>query len=288
LTADGLPPIERSAGEELFGAKLGEFTHQLSAKWSEQVVEVWKNRHEQASKIATELEELKCDDSDVAGLWKKAAAMLDLKGDDGAAEFVDKVLAADPAHVAATFVKGRRLLAKDDPSGVELIERAMREDEFLTDAGSQILYGYYMRTGRREKLKEIEKALETFHEHQALAQQERATVRAEDAFIPAELTEEQAAQLRQIFANEPDIESVAVARKVVSLFPKHPAFLVALKIKVATWKFRGSDANQLIVNRVLEQVQLPGHFLVFIVEKELAKAGKKIFEVAGALVYRRS
>jgi hypothetical protein len=38
----------------------------------------------------------------------------------------------------------------------------------------------------------------------------------------------------------------------------------------------------------LEQVQLPGHFLVFIVEKDLAKAGKKIFEVAGALVYRRS
>lgn len=288
LTAEELPALERSAGEELFGAKLAEFTQQLSANWSERILAVWTDRHAQASRIVTELEALKCDDSDAAGLWKKAEALLELKGDDGAMEIVDKVLAADPAHVPATFVKGRRLLAKDDATGVEFIERAMREDEFLTEPGLRILYSYYARIGQREKLKEIEKAFEGFQEKHALAQQERATVTVKDSFVPAELTEQHVAQLGQIFSKEPDIESAAVARKVVQWLPKQPAFVVALKIKVAFWKVRGSDANQLIVNRVVEQIQLPGQFMVFIVEKELAKAGKKVFEVPGAVIYRRN
>jgi Zn-dependent protease with chaperone function len=288
LRAEDLPTVEQCAGEALFGKRLADFTEQLSAKWTEQVNEVWKNRHHEAAKLTKELEKLQCEEGDAAGLWKKALAVLELKGDDGAAEFVDKVLAADPNHVEATFVKGRRLLTKDDASGLNLVERALREDVLLTRAGCEILYGYYKRTGQRSELKRIEERFESFQQMEAQAQHERATVTAQDSFMAAELEEVNIALLRTIMEKEPDIESAAVVKKMVHVFPKHPCYIVALKIKVPIWKPRSSEANQKVVNRVVEQTQLPGPFLVFIVEKELASAGKKVFAVPGSEFYTRA
>ena len=287
LRAHDLPGIEQSAGEVLFGERLAALTEQLSSNWSTAVAESWKTRHEEARKLATELEKLDCDERDAEALWKKAVAVLDLKGDAAAAELVEKVLTADPNHMPATFVKARHLLANDNGSGVGLMERVMAEDELMTEAGCQLLYGFYTRTGQREKLRGLEERVDAFQEKKQLAQQERNSLSASDTFLPAELPAEVIARLQEVFANEKDIHSVAAARKQVQHFAKIQLFVMALKIKPAFWKVRSSDANQKIVNRLMEQIELPGHLLFFVVEAELAKAGKKVFQVPGSTIYTR-
>jgi hypothetical protein len=52
--------------------------------------------------------------------------------------------------------------------------------------------------------------------------------------------------------------------------------------------FRSSSANQKLAERVLNQLELPGHFLVFVDEQNLKSLAKKVFAAPGAIIYDRS
>jgi Zn-dependent protease with chaperone function len=283
LTADDLPSFGVSAGDRFFGDHFASFADRLSRTWSEQVEAIWKNRHEEARHIMAEVHALEKVD-DLQALWKKAAALLELNGDDAAAETIERILEIAPDHARALLLKGRRLLGKDEVSGVHLVEQAIKGDSLLTEAGCGLLHGYYIRTGQREKLRQIEDRIEAFHELEAQAQRERANVSDRDTFVPAALTDEQIAHLQEVFVKELDIASAAVVRKQVTLFPEEPAFVIALKIKFPLLSVRSAVSHQNIVNRVIEQVQLPGYFLVLVAEN---KVGKKIFRAEGAEIYTR-
>jgi hypothetical protein len=179
-------------------------------------------------------------------------------------------------------------LQKDDPRGVELVEAAMTSDPALTQNGCNLLYAHFNRTGQRDKLRKLENRVDEFQKLAAVAQQERARISAADTFIAHELTETQIAELRKIFSGERDIGAVAVARKKLQHFPNNPCFAVGLQIKTAWWKPRSSRTNGKLVHRVLKQVRLPGHFLVFVYEKNLKALGKKVFAAPNAVVFERA
>ena len=286
LTAEDLPELEESAGEVFIGGQFAALTEQISAKWREQVEAIWKNRHQEAGRIATELQALEGAErtEDVEVLWKKAEALLNLKGDEAAAELIDKIIEIAPGDARALFVKGRRLLEKDDASGIELVERAMQADAFLTEAGCQLLYGYYTRAGERDKLRTIEDRIEAFQNLQVEAQQERMNVTEADTLLPAQLTEEQLQQVREVFATDRAIAAVAIARKQVKIFPESPAFVVSLKIKIPFLSVRADTSHEKIVNWVIEKLRLPGFMVVVVAD---SKAGKKLFAVEGSEIYRR-
>ena len=60
----------------------------------------------------------------------------------------------------------------------------------------------------------------------------------------AQLTEEQLQQLREVFATDRAIASVAIARKQVKIFPESPAFVVSLKIKIPFLSVRADTSLQ--------------------------------------------
>jgi len=163
----------------------------------------------------------------------------------------------------------------------------MASDPALTGDGCNLLYGHFTRTGQREKLRPLEHRVDDFQELAVQAQRERAQVSDKDTFIAHELKEPQIAGLKKIFAAEPEIVSIAVARKRVRHFPKSPCFVVALRIKVAWIKPRSAAASQELVERLLGKIQLPGYFLVFVEESNLKSLGKKIFDAPNAVVYWR-
>jgi hypothetical protein len=150
------------------------------------------------------------------------------------------------------------------------------------------LYAFYNRTGQQDKIKALGQRIDKFEEISMQAQRERAQITATNTFIPHELTEAQLADLRKIFISEREIGSVAIALKQVVHFKKNPCFVIGLKTKVPWWKPRSSSANVKLVNRVLKQVKLPGHFLVFVNEKNLKVLGTKISAVPGATIYSRA
>ncbi len=287
-----VPPRPESLAAEFFlGAHAETAMRQMSEEWRKAIATQWAARHEHARKLSQELTELVNPADSPApaeALWAKAVKLIQLHDDHAAAPVIDQLLALNPQHGGANFVRGRQLLEQDDRRGVDFIEAAMAADPASTPDGCHLLYGYYQRTGQRENLRPLENRLDTFREDTVKAQQERANITAADTFVDHELNPEAVAALRKIVAAEAEINSVAVARKQVRHFPKSPCFAVALRIKVALLSFRGSNANQKLVQRVVAQLKLPGAFLVFVDERNLKSLARKIFAAPGAVIYDRA
>lgn len=287
--APPLPPPQ-SAADFFLGPHAGIVARQMSEDWCRSVAQQWTVRHEHAQKLAGELAALEKPATvppAAAQIWEKACKLIELHGDSAAIPALEQIVALDPKHAGANFVLGRHYLQLDDPRGVGFVETALAADPTLAQAGCNLLYAHFTRTGQRGQLRPLEHRFDDLQQEAQLAQQERANIRAADTFVPGELTAEQAAELRKIFLSEPEIGLAAVARKQVAHQPGSPCYVVALKIKAPWWKARGQQVNGLLVRRVLQQVHLPGHFMVFVSEKNLKALGAKVFAVPGAVLYER-
>ena len=280
-----------SAAEVYLGSQTEGITRQMSGEWRKFIMPQWKVRHEHAQKLAAELAELEkplAASLTVAQVWEKAGKIAELHGDGAAVAALEQVVAQEPKHAAANFILGRHYLQSDDSRGIEFIETAITTDPTLTQNGCNLLYGYFTRTGQRDRLRPLENRVDEFQKLAALAQRERARITAADTFLGHELTGPQIADLRKIFSSEPDISAAAVARKQMAHFPQSPCFAVGLQLQGVWWKPRSSRMNRQLVQRVFEQVRLPGHFLVFVKEKNLKALGVKVFAVPGAVIHRRA
>ena len=285
-----LPAPQQNAFEFFFGDNAATIARTVSDEWKKIVAPQWKKRHEHMQQVAGQLAALeKPADAPptVAQTWEKARKLAELRGDTAAVPALEQVLALEPKHAGANFVLGRHYLHTDDPRGVDFIETAIRSDPALAKNGFQLLHAHFNRTGQREKLRPLENRFDEFQKLNVHAQKERAQLSAKDTFIAHELTPAQIAALKKTFGSEPDIGSVAVARKKLQHFPNNPCFAVGLKIKVPWWKPRGRNANGRLVQRLLKQVRLPGHYLIFVSERNLKALGKKVFAVPDSVIYER-
>jgi len=289
-----LPPIgPRTSAEFYLGSHLENLQQELSKRWRQEIAEGWKARHAEAKQLAVKLSALPetpqaAAEATVEQLWEKAATLHRLDGDAAALPVLDQILAREPDHAPANFIRGRHYLNTDDPRGVEHLERAMTHDETLVLDGVNLIYGHFSRTGQKEKLRSLELRADAHQELIQKANQERSRVTASDTFLPAELKPDDRKSLQEVCSAEPEIQSVEVARKEVRYLPKLPLFVVCLRLNVSWWSFRGSTANQKLVNRVLERLQLSVPFVAFVAEGELKRLGRKIAAVPGAQVYQRA
>jgi hypothetical protein len=112
-------------------------------------------------------------------------------------------------------------------------------------------------------------------------------ISANDTFLAPGLTPQQIADLRKVFSAEAEISSAAVVQKQLTHFPANPCFVVALTIEVLMWKLRVRGSDKQLVTWLLKQVHLPGHFMIFVSEKNLKALGTKVIQTPGAFVYRR-
>lgn len=290
FSATALAPSRENAAEFFLGDYAGTIAKKLSDDWQNLITPQWKKRHEHLQKVAAELAGLEQPAEappTAANLWEKARKIIELRGDEAAIPALEQVVALDPKHAGANFVLGRHYLHTDDSRGIGFIETAIAADPALAYNGIQLLHAHYNRTGQRDKLRPLENRFDEFEILNATAQKERAKISAADTFIPPELTPEQIAELRKIFSSESDIGSAAVARKRLQHLPEKPCFVIGLKIKVPWWKVRRRGVDKQLVHRVVKQVHLPGHFLVFVSENNLRSLGKKVFAVPGSIIYER-
>ena len=281
-------PSEVDAATVLLGPALEPAEKKIAEDWRKMVEPAWKEQHERTQKLTAELgqaEEAKAETAEA--LWKRADLILQRDGDEPAQPLTLRVLELDAQHAAANFVRGRFLLSQEDAAGVAFLERAMAEDPLVTDAGCELLYGYYERNGVRDKLKEIERRVDAHQEIMNRAQAERAGATVRDIYLPSELTDEERAKVAETVRAFPEVAAVHVVRKRVELFPKRPLYIVGITVKVAWWKPRSSAANQKLVNQLVEKLALPGQFLVFVAESQLKRLGKCLAKVTGSEVYRR-
>lgn len=286
---NALPALERNAAELFLGDFAVVVAQKMSEDWRKSIAPQWKIRHEKMQKIAGELVGLE-KPGDIpptpSQIWEKALKTIELHGDSAALAMLEQIVALEPKHAGANFILGRHYLETDDSRGVDFIESAMVSDPATAQNGLKLLHQYYNRTGQRDKLRPLENRYDDFQKQNQLAKQERSRITAADTFMPHRLSGQQIADLQKILSSEPDIRSAAVAQKKLMLFPNSPCFAIALRIKVSWWKARSNNASNQVVHRIVKQIRLPGHFTVFVDEKNLRGLGAKVFSTPGSVIYQ--
>jgi Zn-dependent protease with chaperone function len=284
-----IEPLEpgQDAASVLLGNQCDLLVREFSQAWAESVRAAWSQRHEQTQQAAVELERQSAlaGERDTATLWKRATLILDQDGDEAALRVIDEILAVEPEHPEAHFVRGRYLLSRDAEGGVEHIEKAMVKNRSLVLAGCELLHVYYSRTGQQAKRVEIERRVDAEHDILAKAQAERADATTTDVFVPAELTAEEIRHARKSLAGHPEIVRAFVVSKKVKYCPELPMFVVALKIKLPWWTLQPSKKRQKLVAAVVDELAVRGHWLVFVDTGNLRRLGRKIRAVPRSLLY---
>lgn len=287
---ESLPaPATPDAASALLGAHLSVLEAKLHEQWSTAILPNWKERHARVKEIDSELAaatEATAEETAEA-LWKRAALVLERDDDVGVQPLIERVLAVDATHAAANFVRARYLLSQEDARGVEYLEKALQKDPFATPQGFELLAGYYARNGYPEKIKELEKRLDEHDRLVSLAQGERSTATVNDTLLPPELSTEEKAALAVLAESFPTISGMHVVLKQVTYFPQNPMRLIALTVKVPWWKPVSTAASQKLVENIINKIELPGQFLVFVAEKDLKKLARKVAGVPDSEVYRR-
>ena len=72
-----------------------------------------------------------------------------------------------------------------------------------------------------------------------------------------------------------------------SLNPRHTIGRILIEPVLLHGLAKSRAAALELVHRVLKQVRLPGHFLVFVSERNLKALGSKVFAAPGAVIYQR-
>ncbi|MBL9155619.1 MAG: M48 family metallopeptidase [Verrucomicrobiales bacterium] len=297
-----LPPIgDRTAADVLLGARQDDLTATLSQRWADAVAEGWAEKHRAACVAREELakldaqpepEEEASDDADAVGervsrLWARANAIRETDGDTAALPLVTEVLRLRPADPLANFVIGCHLLQKEDATGIERLEIPARDPELARHA-LIALAEYYHRHGLREKRREIEDRLEALDEIEHQFHVERSDAKKTDTFLPHGLPESAIGRLRTIFSAEPAIADAVIARKETITHPEKLMYVIGITVQVPWWQLRTDGANQKLINRLVEAIELEGHFLIFVRHRELKPLGKAIAKVPDSLIYERT
>lgn len=285
-----VPPSPVSAAEHFLGPELPQFAAQLSERWKLMMLPVWMERHQQVQELDKVIADATGDGnkpSSIEQLWRKARAIIDKDGDEAALPVLEQLLTLDREHMGANFVWGRILLSKDDPCGIQFIERAVAKEETMTEAACELIYGFYVRTGQRDKLRGIEDRMDAFRERTNEALRERNDISPKDIFVPHEIKDSDLKTLRDLFESEPEIHSVNVARKQVKIFPNSPCYVFLIKIKVPFWKPRSSSANEKLLNRLLDKIPIHDQYILFVEDSNTKALAKKVAAVPGATIYAR-
>lgn len=284
-----LPEFAGESADTLLGSKREALIDAVTVQWLELIAPAWKERHEATRKLTEELAKLEeSGESTVEGLWKKVRVIIDRDGDEKAGDLLAQILAMEPKHAGANFIRGRMLLTSDDATGVEHLEAAMAADQSLTHAACEELYGYFSRTGQKDKLRPLENRLDQHGEVSELANAERSSAGPNDRLLPPELTEAELKSVSTICSGHEGIVAAYVVQKQVQHFPETPMFLVLLRIPTPWWKPRTQRTVLKVVNTVADGIEVRGNWLVFSEEDDRRQLCKKIRETPGSCVYTRA
>ncbi len=282
-------PDEPAAGNFYLAEFMETWSRELDTKWLEAVQEEWKKVHEQGQTELKELEELRAKavhtDLDEDDAWKLVAWTGQHEGDEKARPLLMDFLRRFPEHPWANHTYGRILLGEKDGRGEGYLTRAMERSHDLVIPGCEVLAAYYHQLGRDDQAEHFRERIEAQSELYEQAQIERNVLQATDKLLPHNLDEETLAGLAALVRPHPEIIEGYVVRKALQHFPEEPCYLVGILVQHPFWTRTFSDTSQKnieLVQLLANEARLPGHFIAFVIEKELKPLHEPLRQIHGA------
>jgi len=279
-----------SAAEELLGDQLDVIRAGVQQVWARKVAKDWQQRHARAASLSHRLASLHQavpePAADVDSLWDQARVLLDLQGDRQLEPLLRRILALRADHVPANFQLGRLLLEAGNAEGEIYLERVMAQDEDGLPHACAILHEHHRRTGRLDKLREVELRLDRYEKAVTASNRERAEFTKADTLIPHGLSPTELQSLHSTLAAEPQLARAELAQKQLQFFPRQKFFILCVHRTPAWHRLPSADLDRALVNRIARVVQLPGRLLVIPSGGSYRTLARKFRRLPDCEVYR--
>ncbi len=211
--------------------------------------------------------------------WDRVALIGDLCGEEESLPLVQEYLRAKPDHAAANFLCGKLLLERKQASGLPFLDRAMRAAPEAIGPGCEAIYWYLREQGRVKEAAPYRERGRTHARQWEAGRLERADIAPDDKFLYHGLSAEALTMLsRELFLCD-GVWRAYLVRKQVRHFPEKPLYLLGLVPSVT--------ARPNLVQRVSEQIHLPGETFVIVLQGNGKKFEKPLTQLSTACIMGR-
>jgi Zn-dependent protease with chaperone function len=286
LAADVPQPIEESAAAALLGDRLASLVEHFDQQWQTTVGPWWRTRHEHVKASRRRLETLESKplaELDDDELFEYAQLVEEIRGQADAFALYEALVSRGAKHLGAKFAYGRLLLARNDESGIRVLEQVMSESASAVLPGCEIIVLWLRENGRAQEAQPYVDRYLQQQEREDAERRQRAQIFANDTWLPAELKAESLAAIQQALKDRPNIKAAWLVQKKMADGAR-PLHVLGVLRKSQMLKFEKSGADQRLISELANSV-LIAEELLFIALGGENKAFKKRFKkVAGARV----
>lgn len=247
-------PNRENAAEIYLGNLLEKYARQFNREWQEKISKNWKTNFDYLQNAQKRLEELTEKETlSAEELFEKAGLVAERQGNAAAFPIVRQVLEIQPEHAEANYILGGMLLEKDDESGFEYLNKAMRLDPRWKLAASEVAFNYLRLKGRHEEAKPYIENIEGQQEIIQKAENERRSVNPTDNFEPHQLSVEALEAIVKKISYHEEVETAYLVCKTVRYFPEVPLHVLFLTLKKNLPKGSGAVSAQDVINTIGKQ-----------------------------------
>ena len=279
-----------SAAETLLGNRREGLRAEVCQLWRTEIEPHWRERNARAGALAHRLTSLDQAvpeaNADVDSLWDKARVLIELRGDKSVELLLQQILVRRPDHAPANFQLGRLLLKAGNGDGELYLERVMAEEDDAVPQACALLREHYRRTGRADRIREVEARLDRHENAMAASRAERTSVTAADTLLAHGLGEAELQKLREALAADPQLAYAELAQKELKHFPRQKLFVLCVHRWQPWHRLPNHDQDRVLAGRIARNIHLPGRVLVIPPTGSFSALARKLRRVPVAEVYR--
>ncbi len=285
------PPVKLSAADQLLGILSNRLIDYFSNNWKQEISTGWRQKYAYVQESLKQLQSLE-EKAEKQSLteeeaWNRACWTLELKGDEVAIPLFREILKEQPDHAAANYNLGQMLLQKNDESGIDYIEKAMKKDPGSVVQGCDLIYYFLMQQEKVEEAKVYQKRADEHYNLLMLAKQERSTVTASDEFQFHDLESHDIENLsRQLSVYSAQLEEVYFVKKVVKYYPEDPFYVMAVVRRRGFFEMDRDKPDNELADRLSNEVRFPGHAYIIVLNENGNSLKNKLRKIKGSIIYK--
>jgi hypothetical protein len=280
-------PVAESAAATLLGDKLAALVEHFDAEWRRSVADWWSSRHTHVQGGRRRLEayrEKTASELDDDALFDYAQLVEEFDDAERAFGLYEMLAERESKHAGGRYASARLLLDRGDASGIERLEAIMAEHPEAICSACDLIVGYLRVQGREAETQPYIERYWQRAEIEQRARAEREMLRADDAWLTAELSAASLEQLKQVLRRHPNVKAAYLVRKPLPA-GEPPLHVLGVVRKSRLFKFETSTADGNLVQALANEASIPEEML-FLPLNDANKAFKKRFKkVPGSKVY---
>lgn len=282
--------VTETAADRYLGASASRMLATLNAGWKNKVTPQWHglfaHLHEVRQNLAALEERGQGAPLSEEERWNRARWIMELKGNETAEPLLREILAAAPEHASANYSLARILLARNDATGVEYMQRAMNRDPLCVAAGNRLLSGFYALRGLSMEADECQKHALAQEKILAVAERERKRVGYKDGFDPHALPPERLLPFLARFTPSAAVAQAWLVRKRVQFLPERPFYVLGILRHTSWFEAHPQKRSQELASQLAKQLRTEGKLLVLVFTGR-SKWKKAFARVPAAEIYVR-